>query len=97
MVVDVGLAVLFIGAGLAVPWIVRCIRTKFSGGGGTCKPQKNTLIVTLGFWTGASDENASGSVGDKASGTAAALLNQTLAANISKNIFKEVFEVSFYF
>ena len=92
MVVGVGLAVLCIG-GLVVPRIVRCIRTKFncsSACPGPDNPQKNTLIVTLGFWPGASDENGSGFV-DKANG-----LTQTLAVNISKSIYNEVIRVSFF-
>ena len=83
--------------GLVVPRIVRCIRTKFHCGScsysGPDNSQKNTLIVTLGFWPGASDcENgkSSGPV-DNASG-----LNQELAVNISKSIYKEVIVVSFH-
>ena len=86
MVVCVGLAVLCI-EGLIVPRIVRYVRTKFhcsSGCPGPEQPQKNTLIVTLGFWPGALEENSNGSV-DKANG-----LNQQLAVNISKSIYKEV-------
>ena len=81
MVVGVGLAVLFVG-GLVVPRIIRSIRTKFHQ---PDTPQKNTLIITLGFWTGAPDENGSGSS-----------LTQTLAASISKCIYNDVFvKVSF--
>lgn len=79
MVIGVGLAVLFIGGSLVLPRIIRSILMWFQQ-----PPQKNTLIVTLGVWTG---ENGNG---------LSASSIRTLAANISKSIYYEVFpKVSF--
>lgn len=82
MVIGVGLAVLCIG-GLLVPRIVRYISAKFHSSCEPTNPQKSTLIVTLGFWPGASDtENGRSSVDDG--------LTRTLAASISESIYEEI-------
>ena len=97
MVVSIGLAILSIGS--LVPQIVRSVREKVF-----CRysdppsdnPQKNTLIVSLGFWPGTvSPDNKTCSARGSHSQVESSGLNQTLAINISKSIYKEITSVSF--
>lgn len=96
MVVGIGLAVLRRG-GIVIPRIARCIRTKFhcaTMSSDPDNPQRNTLLVSLGFWPGSLEENGSGYV-DQLQKVG---LTQTLAAGISKSIYNDIIldKVSFY-